>query len=227
MKKIKCSKNEGGGSAKWLTTFNDLMTLLMVFFVLLFSMGKTDTKQLKRFQNALQSGLGIMHAGLRTEIAVIDPRKEFGAMHQGEMETHVKALDAEPGVGVVSTEDGAIITLANTIVFGTGIADITPGAFPILDRIAEIIKKTSMPVRVEGHTDNDPIHTERFPSNWELSTARAVNVVKYFASLRGISPKRLSAVGYGDSKPIFPNDSVVNKAKNRRVEIVLVMKREM
>jgi chemotaxis protein MotB len=227
VKKNKCSQNEEENTAKWLTTFNDLMTLLMVFFVLMFSMGKIDTKQLKSFQNALQSGLGIMHAGRRTDIAVIDPRKEFGAMHHGEMEDHIKALDAEPGVGVVSTKEGAIITLANTIIFRTGIADITPRAFSILDRIAEIIKKTSMPVRVEGHTDNVPIHTKRFPSNWELSVSRAVNVVKYFASRRGISPKRLSAVGYGDSKPLFPNDSAVNKAKNRRVEIVLVMKREM
>lgn len=227
MKKNKCSQNEGKGSAKWLTTFNDLMTLLMVFFVLMFSMGKIDTKQLKSFQNALQSGLGIMYAGRRTEIAVIDPRKEFGAMHHGEMEDHIKALDAEPGVGVVSTKEGAIITLANKIIFRTGVADIAPGAFPILNRIAEIIKKTSMPVRVEGHTDNDPIHTERFPSNWELSTARAVNVVKYFAAQRGIFPKRLSAVGYGESKPLFPNDSDENKAKNRRVEIILVMKRAM
>lgn len=227
MKKKKCSQNKEENRSKWLTTFNDLMTLLMVFFVLMFSMGKIDTKQLKSFQNALQSGLGIMHAGIRTEIAVVDPRKDFGAMHHQEMEDHIKALDAEPGVGVVSTKERAIITLANTIIFRTGSADITSGAFPILNRIAEIIKKTSMPVRVEGHTDNVPIHTERFPSNWELSTARAVNVVKYFASLRGISPKRLSAVGYGESKPLFPNDSAVNKAKNRRVEIVLVIKREI
>jgi chemotaxis protein MotB len=75
---------------------------------------------------------------------------------------------------------------------------------------------------VEGHTDNVPIHTRQFPSNWELSTARAVNVLKYFADADRIDPRRLSAVGYGESKPLVNNDSPRNRAKNRRVEIVLI-----
>jgi chemotaxis protein MotB len=224
--RLKSSQKSGDGKAKWLTTFNDLMTNLMVFFVLLFSMGKTDTKQLKSFQNALQSGLGIMREGQKTEIAVIDPRRDFGIVSQMEIEDSFAELNDEPGVGVVLKKEGAVITLANTILFRSGISEITPGAVPILDKIAAIIKQTSMFVRVEGHTDNDPIHTERFPSNWELSSARAVSVVKYFAGLGGVSPERFSAVGYGDSRPLFPNDSLEHKAKNRRVEIVLEIKRE-
>jgi chemotaxis protein MotB len=224
--RLKSSQNDGDSKAKWLTTFNDLMTLLMVFFVLLFSLGKTDTKQLRSFQNALQSGLGIMREGEKTKIAVIDPRRDFGTASETEIEESFAELNDEPGVGVVSTKEGAVITLANTILFRSGISKITPGAVPILDKIAAIIKQTSMLVRVEGHTDNDPIHTERFPSNWELSSARAVSVVKYFAGLGGVSPERFSAVGYGDSRPLFPNDSVEHKAKNRRVEIVLEIKRE-
>jgi chemotaxis protein MotB len=78
------------------------------------------------------------------------------------------------------------------------------------------------PIRVEGHTDNVPIYTKRFPSNWELSTVRAVNVLKYFADAGGIDPRRLSAVGYGESKPLVANISPQSRAKNRRVEIVLI-----
>jgi chemotaxis protein MotB len=81
-------------------------------------------------------------------------------------------------------------------------------------------------VRVEGHTDNVPIHTNRFPSNWELSIARAVSVVKYFVDVGNINPQRLSAVGYGESRPLVPNSSAANLAKNRRVEIVLATEDE-
>ena len=87
-----------------------------------------------------------------------------------------------------------------------------------------MIQKTSNHVRVEGHTDNVPINTKRFPSNWELSTSRAVNVIKYFIRQRKVKPQRLSAVGYGESKPVFSNDTPENRARNRRVEIVIVTK---
>ena len=92
----------------------------------------------------------------------------------------------------------------------------------MLNQIAKAIKKVSKPVRVEGHTDNVPIQTRRFPSNWELSVARAVNVVKYFAEVSNIDPHRLSAVGYGESRPIIANDTASNRVQNRRVEILLI-----
>ncbi len=91
-----------------------------------------------------------------------------------------------------------------------------------MDTIAQAIKKVSYSVRVEGHTDNVPIQTPRFPSNWELSVGRAVNVVKYFAEVSDMNPQRLSAVGYGESRPVVPNDTPLNRAKNRRVEILLI-----
>ena len=96
------------------------------------------------------------------------------------------------------------------------------GAYTVLGSLAGVIRDMPYPIRVEGHTDNVPIHTRRYPSNWELSTARAVNVVKYFADAGQIDPQRLSAVGYGESKPLVANDSAQNRAKNRRVEIVVV-----
>jgi chemotaxis protein MotB len=91
-----------------------------------------------------------------------------------------------------------------------------------LDKIADALDKIPYAVRVEGHTDNVPIQTRGFPSNWELSVARAVNVVKYFAEVSNIDPKRLSAVGYGESRPVASNDTRPNRAKNRRVEIFLL-----
>jgi chemotaxis protein MotB len=91
-----------------------------------------------------------------------------------------------------------------------------------LDKIAQALTNVPFSLRVEGHTDNVPIQTKRFPSNWELSIARAVNVVKYFAQVSNIDPQRLSAVGYGESRPVVENDTPSNRAKNRRVEILLL-----
>ena len=136
---------------------------------------------------------------------------------------HIEGLDSEPGIRVTFNKERVLITIEDTVIFPSGIGDINAKAFPALDKITTIINKMSYPVRIEGHTDNDPIRTERFPSNWELSTARAVNVLKYFIELGNVSPNRLSAVGYGEAKPLFPNDTTEHKSKNRRVEIVLVM----
>ena len=108
------------------------------------------------------------------------------------------------------------------MLFDFGKAAINPGGLDFLNKLAALIQKVPYPVRVEGHTDNVPIRTVRFPSNWELSIARAVSVVKYFAESGKINPQRLSAVGYGETRPLMPNDSTTNRARNRRVEIVLV-----
>ncbi|MBW1700746.1 MAG: flagellar motor protein MotB [Deltaproteobacteria bacterium] len=238
---IKSAEQAVEEDAKWLITFNDLMTLLMVFFVLLFSMSSLDVKKLKTFQFALQSALGILEEGQNMGVGVTEPspipetsNQEEVVLEEGEEVTtteeeikdSIKALDSEPEIGVSYTKEGVVITLENTILFESAIADINPRAFAVLDKIAKIIKKTSKPIRIEGHTDDDPIHTETFPSNWELSTARAVNVVKYFVEAGKIPSQRLSAVGYGEAKPLFPNDTPEHKAGNRRVEIVLMMEEE-
>lgn len=236
--------------AKWLTTFNDLMTLLMVFFVLLFSMSSLDVKKLKNFQLSLQSGLGIlekghsMEVGMNETLPVVEEsineneeqekKEEISAetwevipIPDGGREERIKNsledLGSEADIGVTYTEEGLVITLENTVLFESAVADINPKAFPVLDKIAAIIKDTSKAIRVEGHTDDDPINTQMFPSNWELSTARAVNVVKYFVESGKIEPQRLSAIGYGEAKPLFPNDTPEHKAGNRRVEIILVI----
>ena len=100
-------------------------------------------------------------------------------------------------------------------------AEIEPGGFEVLDKVIKGVDRIASHIRVEGHTDNLPIKTEKFPSNWELSTARAVNVLKYFIYKGNIPAKIVSAVGYGASKPVRNNLTTENRAQNRRVEIVL------
>jgi chemotaxis protein MotB len=223
----------------WLTTFNDLVTLLMVFFVLLFTMSTIDTKKMGEFQYAMQSGLGILKEGNKVSISVsksqpIDDMSHIRTQAEGgdskqESQPSLKLasavrklMEAEPGIQVMHSDEGTRIAFADQILFDFGKDAINPEGFPFLDKIARVLADVPYPLRVEGHTDNVPIQTKRFPSNWELSIARAVNVVKYFAQVRNIDPQRLSAVGYGESRPVVQNDTPSNRAKNRRVEILLL-----
>ena len=232
------SSESGSNTAGWLTTFNDLVTLLMVFFVLLFTMGSVNTQALHEFKNALQSGLGILGAGSQASIEIKDSQQDLDneeIMQQAEgdsapideqQESHpmdevLEAFAAEPGIKVSYSNQGAHITFEDFLLFDFGRTEINPIGLAFLDKLATLIQKVPYPVRVEGHTDNVPIHTARFPSNWELSIARAVSVVKYFAESGKINPQRLSAVGYGETRPVAPNDTAMNRTKNRRVEIVL------
>jgi chemotaxis protein MotB len=222
-------EEEKEDEAKWLCTFNDLMTLLLTFFVLLFSMSSLDFGKMKAFQTSLQSALGILESGEMTEVAIIEklqhqavgegPKAEAG---EEETEAFVNAMSAESGVGVTVTEKTVTIVLEDTILYESGEALINPEAYTILDKIAVWMNKVPFPVRIEGHTDNIPIKTDRYPSNWELSTARAVNVLKYFVAAGGIAPARCSAAGYGASRPLQSNETPEGMRKNRRVEFILL-----
>lgn len=123
----------------------------------------------------------------------------------------------------LSKEGGLVIVLSDKILFDSGKAEVKKGAYPVLDKIAYIIKKKvpDKDIGVSGHTDNVPITYSGWETNWELSTARATNVLYYLES-KGIPPKRLSATGYGEYRPIASNDTEAGRAKNRRVEIVIL-----
>jgi len=131
-------------------------------------------------------------------------------------------LNCQNDVSVAYTTQGLVMRLSDHALFDAGVADISPPAIPLLQKIGAIIAKTAYEVRVEGHTDDIPIKTNRYPSNWELSTARAVNVLKYIIDAFQIPSERLSAAGFSEYQPIVANDSSMNRAKNRRVEIVFL-----
>lgn len=233
-------ESESSSTSGWLTTFNDLVTLLMVFFVLLFTMSTIDTKKMQDFQYALQSGLGILEEGKMVSISVketqpiddmshimtqaeSDLQNNGGGTPEGKLADQIRQLlENDLNIQVQHTHQGTRLSFEDQVLFDFGKATINPTGFSFLDTIAGAIKKLPYAVRVEGHTDNVPIRTKRFPSNWELSVARAVNVVKYFAEVSNINPQRLSAVGYGESRPVVANDIRTNRAKNRRVEILLL-----
>lgn len=240
MKRLRQSSGgKGIKSAGWLTTFNDLVTLLMVFFVLLFTMSSIDAKKMQDFQFALQSGLGVLEAGQKVDITIKTPQpvEDMAHIHTQPEGTKkpkkerlsgllsrevIKSMEADFGIQVAETQHGTRLTFEDQILFDFGKATINPAGHGLLAQLAKAIQQVPNAVRIEGHTDNVPIQTKRFPSNWELSVARAVNVVKYFAEAGKIDPRRLSAVGYGESRPLVANDTPANRQKNRRVEILLL-----
>jgi len=254
---VKVSQNRladtGRPPVAWLTTFNDMMTLLLVFFVLVFAIGTIDVHKVKHFQSAMQSALGVLLEGRQTGVTVeqeaitaagIEQTGEKGQAEAGPaagvpaapdtageastppglVRSMLAALDNEHGIEAVYTPKGIFITLEDSLLFELGRAAINPRGVSLLARVGAVLKTIDRPLRVEGHTDDLPINTRQYPSNWELSTARAVNVVKYFIAEQTIDPQRLSAVGYGAAKPRTTNATPGQRARNRRVEIVLELK---
>ncbi len=211
-----------------------MMTLLMVFFVLLFSMSTVDMKRFKHFRGELQSAFGILEAGQKTEVAVVAPEPsiarstpaEIGAPPPPEVVAEVLALrrlSERLGLPSAWSPRRIQITLEDALLFGSAQTRFNPAALPILQEVATALNRIEGDILVEGHTDNRPLASSRFPSNWELSTARAAQVVKHLISTGQIAPERMAAVGYADSKPIAANDTPSGRAANRRVEIVLLM----
>lgn len=231
------NKCQTPGPAGWLITFNDLITILMVFFALLFAMGNINVYKSEKLVGSLQGALGVLLEGKKVGVQLVRPiqpaepaAREITADASNAdsqlLDMSRNAIDDladQPEITVIHTQKGLFITLSDGILFQSGVSELRPEGFPVLNKIIHVIQNNTFAVRIEGHTDNVSIHNGRFPSNWDLSIARAVHVVKYFIDTGKIAPQRLSAVGYGESKPLYPNDSPANRGKNRRVEIILEM----
>ena len=142
---------------------------------------------------------------------------EYKSMHN-----LVQEKNLQDRVNMEMTQRGLVVRFTGQILFEVGEAEIRNEGRDVLDKVATVLKEMPNNVMIEGHTDNLPIDTEEFPTNWELSTARATEVIKYFIEDPGINPKKLSAAGYSKYRPIKPNDSPENRALNRRVEVVIL-----
>lgn len=223
-------KEEGGGAPAYMTTWGDMCTLLLCFFVMLLAMSTISPAKFmvaaSSFQNAF-SGVLESFPTVMIHKDILIPRlggdeqnKRMSVEAQRRIQDVVKKENLQDGIKVKVTEKGIAIKVADPVGFPVGKAAIRPEFIDVLYKISGVIK--DMPeaeIRVEGHTDDTPIRTAEFPSNWELSSSRALNVVKFLANRAGIDPGRLSAVGYGEFRPIAPNDSPENRQVNRRIEI--------
>jgi len=224
MKDMKKKVSERSGDPVWLTTFADVMSLMLTFFVMLFAATHLDKSKMEDTLGSLRGALGMMD---RTKPVIVSSPEIVRESEQIAEKIHYAVVSRGMGseVQVKLVKGGVRISLASPILFDLGKAGLRPQILPLLDEISAIIKPLPNEIIVEGHTDNLPIHTERFPSNWELSAARAISVARYFIQ-EGITPSRIGVVGYADSRPLFPNDTPEHRQKNRSVEIFVRVKND-
>ncbi len=212
---IEKSRSSIDSDSNWLITLSDVLSLLLVFFVMFFVTTKNTGGLLKaKVDKALNPPSDDADMQMTASTA--------GEKIKDEVDSEIKKLDLGDDVSVRTVDKEVVITMKDKIIFMPGQADILNTLKPMLENIARVIQRhPSFLVDIEGHTDNVPIKTRLYPSNWELSVARATSVLKYFINNQGIDPSRLSIKGNADQKPAVPNDTPENRAQNRRVEIRL------
>jgi chemotaxis protein MotB len=216
--------------AGWQIVYTSFILILLSFFIMLSSFATMAPAKVMQFTRSFSDAVNVLSGGLRFEHGqtILPPTAERVA-ESGQrpdalqaMGAFAEVLELEQEVELAFQTKGLVMTLSDKALFQMGDAQVTREALPLLNKIGAIISRTGYLVRIEGHTDNLPIQTERFPSNWELSTARAVNVLRYFVEKGQIPPRQLHAVGFGEFQPKYPNDSADNRARNRRVEIIFM-----
>ena len=218
---------EHDNDERWLLTYSDLITLLLGLFVILYAMSKIDAGKYAEIVSAMGGVFGKEKAGvLQGQTGMMQ-----GAMPQLQNErTRIeKEIREALGSGlkkelvsVSQNERGITIHIMEELLFSSGSADFKASSLAVLDSLASVLKKIPNDIRIEGHTDNVPISSPQFPSNWHLSVARAVNAGFYLIQKHGLDPEKVSVVGYAEYRPLVPNTSDENRARNRRVDIVII-----
>ncbi len=238
----KCPECEAGAPA-WMTTYGDMVTLLMAFFVMLFAFSNIDAKKFEQVMQSFQGSAGILSGGKSVDdndlifqalpessetIVDIDSiaqmEKSLEKLKE-KIEEYIEQNELDTEISIEFDSRGLVIRFKDNALFDSGKAEVKKTSEDVLYFLGDLLKSDefiSRAIRVEGHTDNVPIQTVRYPSNWELSTARSTNVVRFFISRVNIEPSRLSASGYSEYYPIADNSNAEGRAKNRRVDIVIL-----
>lgn len=228
MRRKKKSKLDDISSERWLLTYADLITLLLAFFIVMYSMSRIDAKRFGKMAEALN---GVLKGGKSFMVVsnAEQVKRGHGLLKLGDLkllqiklQEKLKFHGKQEEVITEITERGLVIHILESALFKEGAARLERRAMNILDLIHEQISDRPNHVRIEGHTDDRSIRTIAYPSNWELSAARATEVVRYFVDNYNFPPERISALGYGMYRPVRPNNSIENRSQNRRVDIVIL-----
>jgi chemotaxis protein MotB len=222
---------------RWLVSYADFITLLFAFFVVMYSAAQLDKRRAGKLATAIQTAFtqhgslppkpaevgGLAEQGTPANLPVGNTEEEFRSL-QEKLQSTLSLEIASGDVAVRSTPEGLVISLREIGFFDTGSAEIRASSQPAFDRLANVLLGAHGEIRVEGHTDDVPIHNSHFASNWDLSTARATTTIRLLITKYNFSPRRLSAAGYGEYRPIASNATSDGRALNRRVDIVIPRK---
>jgi chemotaxis protein MotB len=220
-------------------TFSDLIMLLLTFFVLLLTMSSMDTKQLNAMFTHFKESTGILEfsgaqqiSGLANFIERYNTPESLLVLDQNQIKDIFVPAKKEKkkmgdvlenlsqGIGITDDERGLVLSFEDDVLFEPGQVTLRKEVFPFLDSIADAVESSSNELLIMGHTDDTPLGSSRFASNYVLSLYRGLAVIKYLTEVKGLPPDRFSVGGYGSSRPKVANDNLKNRALNRRVEII-------
>lgn len=231
----------GKSNERWLVSYADFVTLLLAFFVTMYAITRLDSDKLYLAQQSINRALSApvfvggfpIDAGLDKAAAPglsgdlvgatlvrTQPSNQMEEVSRTVREAMKEKID-KGEVRLLHTGKGLVLRLPEFLFFDSGQATLRPEAVPLLNKLAAILKLIPNQIVIEGHTDNRPIHTPQFPSNWELSTARAAALVRYFIEEHHLDPARCGAAGYGEFRPVADNADDKGRQANRRVELVI------
>jgi chemotaxis protein MotB len=215
-KMVNDSNPADDADSNWMITLSDVLTLLLVFFIMFSVMNKSAKS------DTIPQTDNRVNIPFDTAIVKNTPSSDTLSGMKNEMDSAIRDLNMEEGIDVQTLDKEIVITMRENVTFMSADAELLNDSEPVLDKIASIIKShPSFIVEIDGHTDNVPINTPRYPSNWELSVARAASVLKYLINHHGMEPSRFSIKGDADQRPLASNDTTEHRALNRRVEIRL------
>lgn len=222
------------GTPAWMATFSDLATLLLTFFVLLLSFAEMDVVEFKEMLGSVREAFGVQFErqghieALSTTVVELNDKEEvpwtplnqrqLGALRAIKRFIRQRKMNSDMAVGM--SERGVVVRLKDSMAFGVGDAKLKKKATVVLEQVMEMMKAFPTSMSIEGHTDDLPIKNGRYKSNWELSASRAIAVLRHLESMGPLPVKKVMVAGHADQRPLVPNDSRANRAKNRRVEFV-------
>ncbi len=222
------------GRDRWLLSYADFVTLLLALFVVLYASARVDADRRRTLSQGLESAFlfdadsvtpirtAARDSGADTPSSGVEPVPSLHERLREALATERQRRGDALGARLHEDERGLVLSLAATQFFPSGDAEIAEDRRSLLDTLAPILEASEAPLRIEGHTDDRPVRSGLYPSNWELSTARASAVARYFITTHGLDPARFAATGHAEFRPLAENDSAAGRARNRRVEIVLL-----
>lgn len=221
---------------RWLVSYADFITLLFAFFVVMYSISAVNEGKFRTVSESIKAALNPMYAppvsAKPFQVGESKPTTFQPSVHASREHVirRVQVLTQPLGQAVKVTLGSAaeqrvgeiVLTISDHVLFKPGEATLQPEALPFLRGLADVLVELDRHVKIEGHTDNVPIRTAQFPSNWELSAARSVMIVRVLSELYGVPAAHLAAIGYGETRPLTANLDPEQRAKNRRVEVIIL-----
>lgn len=236
MGRFRRKKTEEPRSGNWLTTYGDMVTLILTFFVLLYSFSTIDIMKFEKLLFSFRGAVGLIDGGKSYQQAQRTfsgsklqdagesrrPTKDLLRVVQS-LQALIRQKGLENEIRVFVEQRGIVVSISESILFGSGQYELSPGAKPFLLELSELLKTFPDGISVEGHADDQPLlQGGLIRDNWALSSLRASRLVSFLENPGGISPRRLQALGFGSTRPLMPNDTPEHRQMNRRVDVVIL-----